>query len=748
MAHFGAFRSSRLRGFVLVPALYLGASVLSCQGRLVVTDYVSCVSSSTCAKGFSCINKVCVQRPTSDPGLCNTENTQGSCPIGRRCSAGVCLQQDDSRTQWCGCESDWYCQAGICTEGNTPDTCSPDALTGECTNDSVCVAGGCVPLSPTENGCSPARLNGLCPKDTACDEGYCIPIGDRPCNTVNVSGLCPMGQYCAESECKILPCSEAVPLGRCDDDFVCVEGDCTSRASLLSCADLGCASLNRLGCDDSGAEPVCLECSAGYHEIGGLCIPDTCADIACTSLSRICNDTGISALCTDCITSYTEDINSSTIPLSCRPKTCAELNCTSLQRECDDKDTLPSCGDCTGSLLPGPGEACVQATCASLDCAAQKRDCPNNGVDGCGSCLSDYTESLDGRCVLCETSAQCGTQQYCTPVGLCAQDCIGTTCADGSLCSPYGRCLPNAPTNTYCAVGIAEGERTIPTVLLLLDQSKSMTKTYGGTVSRWDAMDTTLFGTQGVVTTREAEVAFGMTLYTNNALITGCPNLHNVPAALNNRTPIKNLFDPEDPEGKTPTGDSIAAAVTELDKLTDARRKYIILATDGVPDTCAQPIIPIDDAGAAQAKAAARKLVTDKTTVAQNKGIGLFALYIGDADSETRTHMQEVANAGAGLALDGSEGTEPFFEATNPAQLSAALSDIIGSVLTCAIRLKTLGDRPVGGGVFLDGDAVPALGWRLTSDTTLELRGPYCERLKDGKPHFIGVRFDYCDGGG
>src|SRR5262249_39603559 len=122
-------------------------------------------------------------------------------------------------------------------------------------------------------------------------------------------------------------------------------------------------------------------------------------------------------------------------------------------------------------------------------------------------------------------------------------------------------------------------------------QSGSMTENFGGG-SRWSVLhDALVDQNSGIVKTLENEVRFGLSLYTSNGGFNGgaCPNLTEVPPALGNYDAIRAVYDPAGPEGDTRGGEATPAVTTELAAVNEDGPKVIVLATDGEPDTCAEP---------------------------------------------------------------------------------------------------------------------------------------------------------------
>jgi hypothetical protein len=375
----------------------------------------------------------------------------------------------------------------------------------------------------------------------------------------------------------------------------------------------------------------------------------------------------------------------------------------------------------------------------------------------CGNKLSD------GMCALqvppsaacqtaCDSSAgapnTCPAGFHCAPEGKCDALCTptGNQCGDGYTCTDDGNCMGNGnggggvgdpPVDANCPTLHFQPTRITPTVELLLDQSGSMTADYGGGLNRWDALRKALIDpATGVVATLGDKVVFGATLYSNKSRadasgkqvgIQPCPTLTRRPRAPSNFTAIQQLLQGANPIEDTPTPESIDAVVADfgVNKPGANSPPIIVLATDGLPDTCADadpPTQPRQDAANAASVLAAQRAFT--------AGIKLFFLFVGD--DQAGTHPQQMANAGAGL--DPVTGRAPFFVATNPADLASAFQTIIGGVLSCDMTLS----RPVnttdgqGGTVKLD-DVTLTYGtdWTLDADgITIHLLGAACNKLK------------------
>jgi hypothetical protein len=270
----------------------------------------------------------------------------------------------------------------------------------------------------------------------------------------------------------------------------------------------------------------------------------------------------------------------------------------------------------------------------------------------------------------------------------------------------------------------------VPTVLLLLDQSGSMTQTFGNGLNRWDAMKAALIDpSAGVVTQLQDSVVFGATLYTSHNGGPTCPVLTSVTPVIGNLAPIRTLLDNNQPDDDTPTGASIMGAMGILQAVgqnPDAppSPKIIVLATDGEPDNCATP-----DPQTSQAK-------LDSIAAAQAAFAAGYRLFILSVGNEVGLqHQKDMANAGAGKPIGGAEQA-PFYSAASPADLKAAFNVIINGVRECTFGISGTVDASTAstGTVQLNGSNLiydDPNGWSLVDSMTMKLNGTACDAFLD-----------------
>jgi hypothetical protein len=270
------------------------------------------------------------------------------------------------------------------------------------------------------------------------------------------------------------------------------------------------------------------------------------------------------------------------------------------------------------------------------------------------------------------------------------------------------------------------------TMILLLDQSLSMEAMFDmGT--RWSTLrDTLLDNMNGVVAQYENDIRFGMTLYSNDLMTMECPELIVVPPAIGNYQSLADTFDMNMPLGDTPTGESISAVTAAFEMDPGEGQRIIVLATDGEPDLCSDP----DGDG--------RQMSVDATAAAYALGISTFVVSVGE--DVAAAHLQEVANAGAGVMPGDPDA--PFYVATDQATLAMAFDEIIQGVRMCELDLDDPlpADAMTSCTVDVNGMIIPfgdPDGWQINDPMQVELLGAACDALQLG---FVEVQLT-CDCG-
>jgi hypothetical protein len=312
-------------------------------------------------------------------------------------------------------------------------------------------------------------------------------------------------------------------------------------------------------------------------------------------------------------------------------------------------------------------------------------------------------------------------------------------------------------------------EGQVPTALILVDRSSSQWDGYPN--HNWDPV---VRGLLGVVESVQAQMRLGVITYTGRNGGT-CPDLYpaldQLTFAQNNFGAIQTILngaDQPDYKGETPTSLALQAALPVLAAQPNTGRKFILLVTDGEPDFCNDPdrICPMDAV-----------VGTVQQAYAQGISTTVFGL-TRDGVALSRRHLQDVANAGAGVDVAMPEGVNriedlrnrcgattsgtyvatggqaPFFEArgNDSGALQEALDTIIGGLRSCTYDLTgsvRINPEEAGQARITIDNGQPltfgdANGWRLVNDTQVELTGSACTELKRSGTR--GVKFKFpCD---
>ncbi|MEO7035712.1 MAG: hypothetical protein ABI548_17400 [Polyangiaceae bacterium] len=244
--------------------------------------------------------------------------------------------------------------------------------------------------------------------------------------------------------------------------------------------------------------------------------------------------------------------------------------------------------------------------------------------------------------------------------GVAAGSASGATAGGFSLVvddgGPSGGSGGNLIDAGSCATLSVQTVEVVPTVDLLVDTSGSM---FQQPAPFWTPLYNALMDpTAGVVKQLQDTTRFGFTSFTGTGTGAMCPLLQKVPYAINNYDPINAVYGAilakyNNQKWETPTHAAVDAAAADLVAFTPvpAGPKYILLVTDGSPDTCWA-----NDPQCGQD--ASIKAVQD----AYAKGIGTYVLGIGDildpsadgcgAGRCGKDYLQDIANAGTGQPVE------------------------------------------------------------------------------------------------
>jgi hypothetical protein len=299
------------------------------------------------------------------------------------------------------------------------------------------------------------------------------------------------------------------------------------------------------------------------------------------------------------------------------------------------------------------------------------------------------------------------------------------------------------PGDTACVDTVVRATRVIPTVILIIDQSGSMTEDFGGDGTRWNVLrDFLLESPDGLIDDLQSQVSFGLAMYSARSDDMGqpdgeCPLVTTIAPMLENFTAIETAYRAAEPLDDTPTGDSIEKILSDLDLGTDpdamVTPTVFVLATDGEPDRC-EELDPQTDVAKDEAIAAVGHAFT--------LGVRTFVISVGNEIGAD--HQQAIANAGLGRGP--ADAAAEYWVAGDDQSLRDALRQVVGSQLGCEVELQgqVEGGDACSGRVVLNGTKLECGdpdGWELTDPSHIKLLGSACDELKASDELVLEVKF-------
>lgn len=293
-------------------------------------------------------------------------------------------------------------------------------------------------------------------------------------------------------------------------------------------------------------------------------------------------------------------------------------------------------------------------------------------------------------------------------------------------------------------------------VYLVVDRSGSMLeKGTGSKVTKWAEMQSAV---GEVLKQFQGTVRLGLLMYpVDDKCKTSGPQ---VLIGLSKINAILYELGKATPSGGTPTGSALTNAAQSLKDLgTSGTSKYLVLVTDGGPNcnyflssTCActyasKNYCCTSYPGACTSghtcldETRTLKVISDLHTKGK---VSTFVIGL-DGTAEYKTLLSQMAKAG-GVPLTG--GSVSYYPATDLATLKTAFQTIVGSVISCEIKLDEKPKKPEYVRIFLDGkkvlrDTTKSNGWDYTDSTYLKIKlyGQACKSLQQGMNHKLTATF-------
>lgn len=337
-----------------------------------------------------------------------------------------------------------------------------------------------------------------------------------------------------------------------------------------------------------------------------------------------------------------------------------------------------------------------------------------------------YNDSCLGTLVLTLALVGCGARSELVPGDL---ESAGASPVDAGADAPEDADEPTPepepePEPIRCDSPSFDYAAEPATVVLLVDRSGSMTEPFGSD-TRWNVVRDALFRERDGLVPRLADTArFGLAFYTSLDGFSGgtCPMMDYTSPVLGDPDVLRQAFDSTSPlpNGDTPTGEALLDALDWLDQDDTPGPRYLVLITDGEPDTC---LVPDPQNGHEEALQAARE--------AHDRGIEMYVVGVGSDVGES--HLQQMANVAQGVRADAQWGEdtdaiEPIVASDEEDVLAGQIQGALGDVRTCTIALDEDVDLEGTFVVTLDGREVPDSEYRVV-DGQLVLSGEACARV-------------------
>jgi hypothetical protein len=351
--------------------------------------------------------------------------------------------------------------------------------------------------------------------------------------------------------------------------------------------------------------------------------------------------------------------------------------------------------------------------------------------------------------ILCSCTfapSETGSTHLGTPLGTAGH--VGLGGFGGSSTGTGGSGTSNPDAN--CAAVNQGATRLPPDILIVQDKSGSMNESADGTCSsncgaksKWSQVTAAL---NQVVGMTDTTVNWGLKFFSDNGHC-GANGAPAVSVASGNAAAIMSSIGKTSPGGNTPTRDAIATGAAYLMGLTDTNKKYLLLATDGLPNCPAGcSLTNPSNACTMTDNPAEDKAATDAVAAAAAAGYPVFVVGVGMTGADATLNAMAMAG---GMPQSG--GGTAFYSVTDTASLVNALNTILGRVASCKFDIGTAPNSMTsvdqidvyGDNTRIPQDTSHANGWDYTNlaHTAIEIYGPKCDAITAGTIMQVTVTF-------
>jgi hypothetical protein len=253
-----------------------------------------------------------------------------------------------------------------------------------------------------------------------------------------------------------------------------------------------------------------------------------------------------------------------------------------------------------------------------------------------------------------------------------------------------------------------------PYIQLMVDGSGTMSQGLGAGNSKYQSVrDSLTTTTTGVLVPLEGKALFGVSIYTSQ---TNCPKFYTQPCVTDNAAAIRTEFAQTNPQtGTDPLPEAIDTMVTNFAAAPAGAKKYIVLATDGVPNSCTS------NQGDRTADA------VTATKAAYTAGISTYIIGLGTVPT---TFLQPMADAGV-------NGTGTAYQTADADTLATNYKSVFAAIMDCEMTLDGTIDVAQAslGTVKANGTAlVYSTDWTAVDEHTIKLLGTACTTYNSTMP--------------
>ncbi|GAB4205399.1 MAG: hypothetical protein OHK0013_21260 [Sandaracinaceae bacterium] len=336
-------------------------------------------------------------------------------------------------------------------------------------------------------------------------------------------------------------------------------------------------------------------------------------------------------------------------------------------------------------------------------CRGGTQTCSASGWGACMGAITPATEACTG-----------GRDEDCDGLADCADPACDT---DPSCCTPFDESVPVVPSRVE--------------LLFVVDRSGSMDwPAVGTTRTRWQelrsAMDSVLPSLSDLPLGLLTFPLMDGTSELRSCRVASTPDIG---IALGTGPAISARLVVVDPRGgDTPTPDALATAEAYIRANPTTVPRFIVLATDGLPEPNCGATVP----------ATVAAIENLRTTL----GVDTFVLgFVGPTSTGDTSGIPALRDALNQMAVAGGRprsGTLRYYEAVDGPAFERSLRAILAAATDCGFDLGRSPERPDRVVVRQNGSIVPPGNYTITG-SWLEITGTYCDAIRSGSVTTISV---------